>query len=765
MTEGTSGSTGTTASATSTGPTPTRPPPPLCPLIDEDEDYDAWVLAGGRLFRAHSSVLASHSAYLRGAAGGGAAAGGVRAAGGGGGGGGGDIRLLLPHVPSAGFAAVLTYMYTGRLPLTPSTLYEVLLAGHLLQMASVVSLCQALLTTAGDGAGLGMGEVPPALSMWRGLARLVPPHTYNTQAPHQTTSPATVIRPTPTRPRPLIHPALNPPPELPQESELMEVDNSVSLREERANLLHHHLNHHHHRTAANAASSLSFEGAGGGRGGGLSMTVGGPVAAGPGAVVLDVATCDGPVFFERVVNRAYKANPLLSHDDSETETEINVDEIDSCDDVRPPDNQELGGGGDLLRLRATVSEGNTATVTAPPQPMPSNQSSRTYHCVYCNHTFKSHYCYQKHMRRHINPITVEVDKLKTLQQEDNNTTGGGEGSISSSCSNSSNGSSNGAVKSGTVSPFRNRPSVSPGLRILDLNVQYFPCKTCGSKFPSYYFVHKHRRLCHQEEEAGCGGGGKKIPPTNGPTTPPQSQAIPSSSATTPTPSVEMSQHSSVASQFSETPTQQPAKTASPTHQTMTPTQHSPNLPTQPLETPTYQSSAHTEKSSAPTQHTSEPTTQQATASSTQSPLLQISLSSPSSSNQVSLVSSPQASCAPTTLSQPSPPTPQYALPHISQSSSLPHPSPPPACPQHTPSAPSHHSHPSEFPRHSPPSSSSSSSTIPHLSSTPALPPTDSPTSSPYSHHIPTTTPTSPHHSPPIVIPTTQPLVAAVTPST
>lgn len=34
---------------------------------------------------------------------------------------------------------------------------------------------------------------------------------------------------------------------------------------------------------------------------------------------------------------------------------------------------------------------------------------------------------------------------------------------------------------------------------LDLNVQYFPCKTCGSKFPSYYFVHKHRRLCHGEQ--------------------------------------------------------------------------------------------------------------------------------------------------------------------------------------------------------------------------------------------------------------------------
>ena len=39
-----------------------------------------------------------------------------------------------------------------------------------------------------------------------------------------------------------------------------------------------------------------------------------------------------------------------------------------------------------------------------------------------------------------------------------------------------------------------------GSKVLDLNVQYFPCKTCGSKFPSYYFVHKHRRMCHQDEE-------------------------------------------------------------------------------------------------------------------------------------------------------------------------------------------------------------------------------------------------------------------------
>lgn len=30
------------------------------------------------------------------------------------------------------------------------------------------------------------------------------------------------------------------------------------------------------------------------------------------------------------------------------------------------------------------------------------------------------------------------------------------------------------------------------------NLQSYSCKTCGSKFPSYYFVHKHRKLHHQD---------------------------------------------------------------------------------------------------------------------------------------------------------------------------------------------------------------------------------------------------------------------------
>lgn len=91
---------------------------------------------------------------------------------------------------------------------------QVLLAGHLLQMASVVSLCQALLsttttTTTTTNTSLGLPQVPPALSVWRGLARLVPPHQHTT-ASSLSSLPTTIVRPTPTRPRPSQHP-LNPP--------------------------------------------------------------------------------------------------------------------------------------------------------------------------------------------------------------------------------------------------------------------------------------------------------------------------------------------------------------------------------------------------------------------------------------------------------------------------------------------------------------------------------------------------------------------------
>lgn len=39
-----------------------------------------------------------------------------------------------------------------------------------------------------------------------------------------------------------------------------------------------------------------------------NATIGEGLRSPSGTVIIDIAACDGPVFFERVVNRAYKAN-------------------------------------------------------------------------------------------------------------------------------------------------------------------------------------------------------------------------------------------------------------------------------------------------------------------------------------------------------------------------------------------------------------------------------------------------------------------------
>ena len=125
--------------------------------------------------------------------------------------------------------------------------------------------------------------------------------------------------------------------------------------------------------------------------------------------LLDTASCDGPVKFHRIINKFFSVD-FPKQAKREEEAEVKEDETD--------------------------------------------ETGETYSCIYCNHVFKSHYCYQKHKRRHINPVTVDLqgnDQDKKL------------------------------------------------LVMKDLNVQYFPCKICGAKFPSYYFVHKHKKLWHRAQ--------------------------------------------------------------------------------------------------------------------------------------------------------------------------------------------------------------------------------------------------------------------------
>lgn len=147
-------------------------------------------------------------------------------------------------------------------------------------------------------------------------------------------------------------------------------------------------------------------------------------------VVVDIACCDGPVRFHRVINNSYGM--------TSTDTEYKM--VDSNEAMNKAMN------ANIRDKKLNHADENSPT--------------ESFTCVYCNHTFKSQYCYQKHARRHINPVTLEV---KNCQNDNGSTASKRE------------------------------------VKLLDMNVQYYPCKTCGSKFPSYYFVHKHRKMCHAEE--------------------------------------------------------------------------------------------------------------------------------------------------------------------------------------------------------------------------------------------------------------------------
>lgn len=168
------------------------------------------------------------------------------------------------------------------------------------------------------------------------------------------------------------------------------------------------------------------------------------------SVVYDVACCDGPVKFHRVLNENYSSSSCgpSAMPQSRLQRPCFEENDGSGENGENDENGGPGGGGPCDPIEAGMDTGNGGSYT----------------CGYCRHTFKSQYCYRKHTKRHLLPTRVNESIGNRQRQQDTGT--------------------------------RNRREV----RLLDLNVQYYPCKICGCKFPSYYFVHKHRKLCHANTE-------------------------------------------------------------------------------------------------------------------------------------------------------------------------------------------------------------------------------------------------------------------------
>ncbi|XP_036339585.1 uncharacterized protein LOC118748934 [Rhagoletis pomonella] len=235
-------------------------------------------------------------------------------------------------------------------------------------------------------------------------------------------------------------------------------------------------------------------------------------------VIIDVASCDGPVRFRRILNTAYGHKPedyavmpertqqsvSLSFHQQMAKAISQQRQLVTANEESENSESSGGGGG-----------GNSAGASGSSGKHSKNASNEIYVCVYCKHTFKSQYCYQKHAKRHLNPLSLncaaaaaaaaanlgggpDVDEKITASAK--SAAGGGGGGA--------NGGFNLTQSIGVALPIVTSKQGASELlrrevRPLDMNVQYYPCKTCGSKFPSYYFVHKHRKMCHAEEEAAA----------------------------------------------------------------------------------------------------------------------------------------------------------------------------------------------------------------------------------------------------------------------
>lgn len=442
-------------------------------------------------FAAHRALLAAHSGYLRSA---------IRL----------DDHLLdtpiyIPNITPEQFTPLLTYMYTGFLDLNIENIFGVLLATHILHMPRALEICRAFLAhTQSEGYLGGAFLASPLIEKFMpkhadtariirpiaskapvgGLGFISPPTT-NTLLPSQDTlfkslsgtsgdnqgdnsnaeeekrEPSPMPSTSKTDASTTVKENVN--------SEKVDVRKSCKKR--------HHKVKSVRTSPVEAKSPVE------------SMNTSDDNA---NKVVIDVASCDGPVRFQRVLNDAYGRIQPSKNSDVKERNRMNMNTSFHMQMARNISERQLISSTESENSQEIVvheqldsfSDNNNGTASNKNH----SKSDEIFTCVYCKHTFKSQYCYQKHAKRHINPLSIDGESVVETAMDSRNEKDDG--------SNNSSSDSSGPNRS----KMHGSASLKREVRPLDMNVQYYPCKTCGSKFPSYYFVHKHRKLCHANEE-------------------------------------------------------------------------------------------------------------------------------------------------------------------------------------------------------------------------------------------------------------------------
>lgn len=451
-------------------------------------------------FAAHSALLAAHSGYLRSA---------IRP----------DDRhiespIYLPNITTEQFAPLLTYMYTGFLDLNMENIFGVLLATHILHMPRALEICRLFLTrTQPDGyfgnsffatSMLDKPVLPPienGVKIIRPIASKATGHSLGFVAP------ASANKLLPSLDTPFksisIPPLIKQLPKAEQNdrqsSPIPSTSKSPAINDanesQTLNLMGKKSSRPHKRPHSDCKLKVKST-----RNSCESEKI---VASEPqtidecNKVIIDVASCDGPIRFQRVLNDAYGRIPVgarnatasrptertnenvansfhiqMARTISERQT-MSSNESENSQEIVVHEQATTVAAAAAAASSSTSSTTTTSSSSSSATNNINNKSEELYSCVYCKHTFKSQYCYQKHAKRHINPLSIDGERVVetielNIEKEEKNS------------------------KLLKASKREVRP--------LDMNVQYYPCKTCGSKFPSYYFVHKHRKLCHTNEE-------------------------------------------------------------------------------------------------------------------------------------------------------------------------------------------------------------------------------------------------------------------------
>lgn len=494
-----------------------------------------------RQFVAHSAILIAHSGYLRSI---------IRP----------DERIpdcpiYVPNITAEHFAPLLTYMYTGYLDLNIENIFGVLLATHVLHMPRALEICRnylARIQSEGYGTGSAMSFEKTAIQQQQlygdsvrivrpiaskaatsGFAFVAPPMAKAIAYSHDTPFKSFNL--------PINNDSNNNDGNMSDKSEAhIEVDSQSNDRDndeikrespavstpqlvdvdritpdESVHLTTAPKPERFGKKPKKIPSNTKSE----------EKVVAQPVSDRADKeddddnFIIDVACCDGPVRFQRVLNEAYNRSPLKQTLDansggsnhqleSQRAQVTNAFHIQMAKNISERQTIGLDAGADSensndnghLSDRSTKKAKKMKTMhcvnATDSAGAATAKHDEIFSCVYCNHTFKSQYCYQKHAKRHLNPLSLDGGVINSDRDE--------------KCENVSTASNKSATISMTPTMPTNRSggcssggSIGGGkreVRPLDMNVQYYPCKTCGSKFPSYYFVHKHRKICHANED-------------------------------------------------------------------------------------------------------------------------------------------------------------------------------------------------------------------------------------------------------------------------